>query len=881
MGSKTQKTTSTTKPPQYIEDAYKSLLSRAGDVSQTAYNPATEQQYQGLNPTQNQAFGAVQGAQGIQSPYIGQAGNMITGASGPISGAQIANYSNSFQQQVIDATMANINQNNALQQQQLRGNAALRGALGGDRASVAQAELARQQNLATNQTLAGLNQANYGQALSAAQADQNRALQGAGMYAGLGSQAQGAAYTDINALLGIGGQQQQEAQRASDITTANAQQQQQYPFNTTQWLAGITQGLGSSAGGTSTTTAPGPSVLGQIAGLGLTAAGLATGFPGTFSTLGTVASGMLGGSRNLSGLATGGIVEANNGAPASMDVGLHSKLMRLHHATKGIGAIQKANGGMAGQPRGIGTPNGYALGGQPEDDDGILGGYGDDSGDDDLGTVSPTQLAMLQANQGAALGLGRGANADLQTITTPGGAHFTVAKKVAPQFQGFLTELENSGYGIDPSQSGGYNDRNIAGTGTPSQHSYGNAIDLNWNANPRGGASNLPANIGDIAEKHGIAWGGNWKNPDPMHFEVSKLMDGNGAPVQMADASGAGGGQTMNDASPASPAATAMAVEQAQQSGVNLPLLAAGLGMLASKSPFPGVAIGEGGLQGVQELLKERQIDRQVAALKNQMATAQQRLGIQTEALSERKRHNQEIEKKAGQAAFSKNVIWGTDANGNPALIQPGTTGEAVQTKLPEGFKLAKDPIKVDAGTKWVLLDPQTRQPVGEIPKNIQEAAAEHAAGAEQGKISVEAKAALPQIETTTNQVLDILNRVESSPLRQEFTGYRGYLPNMTPAANDYQGLLDQIKGKFFLQAFQSLKGAGAITDVEGKKATDAFARLQVTAPSDKGFQSALDDARAAVKEVLVNARKRAGISTPIEEPASKLNDLKSKYGLD
>lgn len=49
-----------------------------------------------------------------------------------------------------------------------------------------------------------------------------------------------------------------------------------------------------------------------------------------------------------------------------------------------------------------------------------------------------------------------------------------------------LEGLQMSGVTVDPSQSGGYNPRNIAGTNTPSQHAFGRAFDVNWTANPRG-----------------------------------------------------------------------------------------------------------------------------------------------------------------------------------------------------------------------------------------------------------------------------------------------------------------------------------------------------------------------------------------------------------
>src|SRR5690606_22247362 len=114
----------------------------------------------------------------------------------------------------------------------------------------------------------------YNQALSAAQADKSRAFQGASAYGALGNQAQQAGYQDISALLGIGGQQQALGQQQLDTASANAQQAYQHPFDQLSWLSGITTGLGSTAGSTTTQTQPGPSALSQIAGIGLTAASL-------------------------------------------------------------------------------------------------------------------------------------------------------------------------------------------------------------------------------------------------------------------------------------------------------------------------------------------------------------------------------------------------------------------------------------------------------------------------------------------------------------------------------------------------------------------------------------------------------------------------------
>lgn len=121
----------------------------------------------------------------------------------------------------------------------------------------------------------------------------------------------------------------------------------------------------------------------------------------------------------------------------------------------------------------------------------------------------------------------------LTTITSPSGARFTVAADYAPKFQALIGDLESAGYGINPKVSGGYNPRNIAGTNKPSNHAFGRAIDINWDRNARGTKGDIPAELArSLAAKHGMTWGGDWKNPDAMHFEVA-----NAGPVPMGQRS--------------------------------------------------------------------------------------------------------------------------------------------------------------------------------------------------------------------------------------------------------------------------------------------------------------------------------------------------------
>ncbi|WP_316164539.1 MULTISPECIES: phage tail tape measure protein [unclassified Bradyrhizobium] len=105
------------------------------------------------------------------------------------------------------------------------------------------------------------------------------------------------------------------------------------------------------------------------------------------------------------------------------------------------------------------------------------------------------------------------------SIATATGKRFTVNAAAAESFKGFVDELEASGYKIK--SLGGYSPRKKKGASGWSQHAYGNAIDINPAANPQYGGTDMPANVRDMAAKHGLSWGGDWSRRyrDPMHFE--------------------------------------------------------------------------------------------------------------------------------------------------------------------------------------------------------------------------------------------------------------------------------------------------------------------------------------------------------------------------
>ncbi len=225
------------------------------------------------------------------------------------------------------------------------------------------------------------------------------------------------------------------------------------------------------------------------------------------------------------------------------------------------------------------------------------------------------------------------------------------------------------------------------------------------------------------------------------------------------------------------------------------------------------------------------------------------------------------IKRKGAEEEYNKNLVYGTDERGNIVPMQAGTKGNLVASKLPPGVALQRDPIKFDAGDRYILLDPTTRQPIGAVPKNIAAVEEQKVAGETRGK----AVADLPRVIDNAQQALDTITQIREHPGKKFGLGIAGVLPAVpgTPQAG-FVDLVNQAKGRAFLEAFNSLKGGGAITEVEGTKATQAIARLE-RGRSPQDFDRALADLEVIIQAGLVRAYRSAG-RQPGQPPAERVN---------
>lgn len=136
---------------------------------------------------------------------------------------------------------------------------------------------------------------------------------------------------------------------------------------------------------------------------------------------------------------------------------------------------------------------------------------------------------------------------------------------------------------------------------------------------------------------------------------------------------------------------------------------------------------------------------------------------------------------------------------------------------------------------------------------------------------------------------LTLINKALNHPGMKAATGLQGTIDprNYIPGTNakDFQVVMDQLGGQTFLQAMQSLRGTGQITEIEGKKASDAIARLN-RSQSTGEFETALNDFKSVVSKGIERTKgerdsidvARDKLAPPNAKPPT-VQDLLKLYG--
>src|ERR1700678_1772382 len=129
-GSKTtsqQNTSSSYSPPPAVLANYTATTQQAQNVAATPYSAYGGELVAPINNQQNTGIAAVNSASGIQNPYNAGAAAAAVSSATPINpntvgASQISQYESPYQSQVVNATEAEIQNQNQQQAASLQGN---------------------------------------------------------------------------------------------------------------------------------------------------------------------------------------------------------------------------------------------------------------------------------------------------------------------------------------------------------------------------------------------------------------------------------------------------------------------------------------------------------------------------------------------------------------------------------------------------------------------------------------------------------------------------------------------------------------------------------------------------------------------------------------
>ena len=680
-GSNTSTNTSSTSASPQAAAAYSNVLNQAANVASTPYQAYTGELTAGVNSQQQAGISGINAAAGQAQYGLSAAQQQANAATSPITAQQIQSYQNPYTQQVVNATEAQLKDQDQQQQAGVTGNAISQGALGGNRVGVAQGVLGGQQAIANNSTIAGLYNTSYNQALSAAQAQQQTGLAGANATANYALQGQNAALSGANAQIGAGTLQQQTQQAQDTANYGQYAQAQAYPYQQTQWLAGIDSAIAPGLGSTSTgsTTGPAPNQTAQYLGAGLAGASLLLSDRDAKTNIHKIGS--LNDGTPIYRYQYKGSDEWHVG-PMAQDVerrhphAVHQggvggfKYVDLKAATEA--SVHKAHGGpVAGLAVG-GTPWSFAQGWIP-----TFSGSGSTaphagSSPGLQNTQSPSidysKLGNFTANPNGVFASNPAYGGDNMLTGAYGGSSSSP-----------LDGLDKSDYGVGFRRGGG-----VAGYDTGGTPTFDDRFDAAYpNLAPSPGVAGPAWNPDEPYRMPDQGAVDQWRAGNPVPPlgtpPIAQSDDSDSLPPEITGGSsgpapGVGGGDSaMAFAQPPAPYTTNPAgayyapvsqpsdaasqpnkglgigfglISPNAQSG----LLAAGLGMLSSRSPFLGNAIGEGGVAGLSAYNASEQQDRQVAAEAQKLATAAKQhaeeMKLRQDTQSETARHNKATEEK-------------------------------------------------------------------------------------------------------------------------------------------------------------------------------------------------------------------------------------------
>jgi hypothetical protein len=222
------------------------------------------------------------------------------------------------------------------------------------------------------------------------------------------------------------------------------------------------------------------------------------------------------------------------------------------------------------------------------------------------------------------------------------------------------------------------------------------------------------------------------------------------------------------------------------------------------------------------------------------------------------------VKKREGSTKFGLNPIPFQKSDGTIGYMVPNTAGGSQELGIPGGGTAMPKAVSVQTPTEVITRDQFGRE-IGRERKDIAGKEREEEIGKAQGK----AVADLPRQIDNADLALKTIEQIRQHPGKSYAVGAVSVLPGIP--GTQQRGFIElskQLEGKTFLEAFNSLRGGGQITEVEGAKATQAIARLSRAQGVDD-YDKALSDLEDVIYRGLARARKATGQSSPAAPAAN------------
>ena len=318
--------------------------------------------------------------------------------------------------------------------------------------------------------------------------------------------------------------------------------------------------------------------------------------------------------------------------------------------------------------------------------------------------------------------------------------------------------------------------------------------------------------------------------------------------------------------------------------------MAAGLRMMTTPGNI-GTVLGTAGMQGMATYSEAKKLEQaQIEAQRKQAferekfdrpyseMTAQQKLQERRAAETEKRSL---LTSERGRYVDSErstedgnSVFFDKDANQFVTFVdgKPVPVSENKMTPPKSESGRWTDTGMLTADGKPILRDARTgRTKTGEfppgagkvsLPPTAAELAQKKAEAAATGKITAAAKSTLPSAINVQDRAFKLIDDLLTGNKYTAVTGLAARLPTLLPKSQDIEAKIEMLNGVAFVNAFESIKGGGAITETEGRAATAALSRLKNLNQSDEGYKEALLDFRKELHSMVNVLRKKAGLET-------------------